>query len=177
MFRCGLQFFAGPSAQLNGPTGGNGGILIATELGVWTTSSTNRSATQWTPNASGLPNVRVDQLKYRNDGTAVAATHGRGLYTALIPGGGTTTGIPNVANTKDFIRYISSTKNLMIVAGNLTTRTMDVQVFDMNGRLVYRQSKPYQNTTIPLEGLPSGSYVVKIIGAKNERFTAQFIKR
>lgn len=71
--------FAGPNAQLNGATGGNGGILIGTELGVWTTSATNGSATTWIPNRTGMPNVRVDQLKYRNDGFVVAATHGRGF--------------------------------------------------------------------------------------------------
>ncbi|RYZ24659.1 MAG: T9SS type A sorting domain-containing protein, partial [Chitinophagaceae bacterium] len=169
--------FAGPTAQLNGPTGGNGGILIATELGVWTTSVTNGAATQWIPNTSGLPNVRVDQIKYRNDGTVVAATHGRGLYTAIITGGGTSTGIPVVPNTRDFIRYVSATNNLLIVTGNLTIRTIDVQVFDMKGRLVYRSEKPYQNTTLSLSNLASGSYILKIFGNKKEQFTSQFIKR
>ena len=169
--------FAGPTAQLNGPASGNGGILIATELGVWTTSQTNGTATQWIPNKSGLPNVRVDQLKYRNDGTVVAATHGRGLFTATITGGGTSTGIPTVSNTKDFIRYVSATRNLLIVTGNLTTRTMDVQVYDMKGRMVHRSTKSYQTTNIPLESLASGSYILRIYGNKKEQFTAQFIKQ
>jgi hypothetical protein len=169
--------FAGPTAQLNGPTGGNGGILIATELGVWTTSATNGTATQWISNTSGLPNVRVDQLKYRNDGTIVAATHGRGLFTAIVTGGGTSTGIPAVSNTRDFIRYVSATNNLLIVTGNLNTRIMDVQVFDMKGRLVYRAEKAYQNTTIPLANIASGSYILKIVGNRQEQFTLQFIKR
>ena len=76
--------FAGPNAQLNGAGGGNGGILIGTELGVWTTSLVSGSGTVWIPNRSGMPNVRVDQLKYRNDGLVAAATHGRGLFTTTL---------------------------------------------------------------------------------------------
>ena len=169
--------FAGPNAQLNGASGGNGGILIGTELGVWTTSVISGSATQWIPNRSGMPNVRVDQLKYRNDGLVAAATHGRGLFTTTINGGGTTTGIPTVPNTKDFIRYISASGNLLIVAGNLNTRRMEIQVFDMNGRLVHRSMKAYQTTNIPLSNLSPGSYILRIAGNNKELFTAQFVRQ
>jgi hypothetical protein len=169
--------FAGPTAQLNGSTGGNGGILIGTEVGVWTTSATNGTATQWMPNRSGLPNVRVDQLKYRNDGTVVAATHGRGLFTTRISGGGTTTGLPSVSNTRNFIRYISASNNLLIATGNLNTRKIDLQIFDMSGRLVHRSSQVYQTVTVPLNSVARGSYVLRITGNNNEIFTAQFIKQ
>lgn len=61
-----------------------GGIMIATELGVWTTTTSNGTSTTWTQ-SSGLPNVRVDMLVLRNsDKTVAAATHGRGLFTALL---------------------------------------------------------------------------------------------
>jgi hypothetical protein len=169
--------FAGPGAQLNGATGGNGGILIATELGVWTTSALNGGATNWISNRSGMPNVRVDQLKYRNDGLVVAATHGRGLFTTTVSGGGTTTGVPAISNTKDFIRYISSNNDLLIVPGNLNTKRIDVQILNMNGQTVYRSSKPYQTTNIPLNNLAPGVYIVRILGDKNERFTAQFLRK
>jgi hypothetical protein len=60
--------------------------LLATELGVWTTSDINSSTTQWLPENNGLANVRVDMLKYReSDYTLVAATHGRGLFTTQLP--------------------------------------------------------------------------------------------
>jgi hypothetical protein len=61
-----------------------GGIMLATELGVWTTTSSNGTSTTWTQ-SSGLPNVRVDMLVLRNsDKTIVAATHGRGLFTTQL---------------------------------------------------------------------------------------------
>jgi hypothetical protein len=58
-----------------------------------------------------------------------------------------------------------------------TTRNMDVQVYDMNGRMVYRSNQPYQITRIPLGNLASGSYILRITGNEKELFTAQFIKQ
>ncbi|HEY0356614.1 MAG TPA: T9SS type A sorting domain-containing protein, partial [Flavisolibacter sp.] len=61
-----------------------GGIMLATELGVWTASTTTGTTTAWQQSA-GVPNVRVDMLDYRtSDQTVVAATHGRGLFTTVI---------------------------------------------------------------------------------------------
>ena len=60
--------------------------LIATELGVWSTDDINGGSTDWDPTNSGLANVRVDMLQYRaSDRTIAAATHGRGLFTAVVP--------------------------------------------------------------------------------------------
>jgi hypothetical protein len=60
--------------------------LLATELGVWSTNDLNGNSTDWQPTNSGLANVRVDMLKYRSsDRTLVAATHGRGLFTSVVP--------------------------------------------------------------------------------------------
>ncbi len=169
--------FAPANAQLNGSTGGEGGILLATELGVWTTSQINGGATQWIPNNNGLANVRTDMLRYRaSDNTVVAATHGRGLFTTTLPTLVTGVGDP-VSNTKDFIKYIhSSNGELQIVTGTLQTRTMDVQLFDMSGRKLYRSAGPYRNTSIPLGGLPQGAYILRCTGDKKENFTQKFVK-
>jgi hypothetical protein len=59
--------------------------IIATEMGVYETTNINGSSTVWTQNSS-FPIVRTDMLKYRkSDGMVAAATHGRGLWTAIIP--------------------------------------------------------------------------------------------
>jgi hypothetical protein len=61
-------------------------VLLATELGVWSTDNLNGASTDWQPTNTGLANVRVDMLKYRSsDRTIAAATHGRGLFTAVVP--------------------------------------------------------------------------------------------
>jgi Bacterial Ig domain/Secretion system C-terminal sorting domain len=64
---------------------------IATETGVWETDLINGASTVWVPNLS-FPTVRTDMLKYRSsDRTIAAGTHGRGLWSAIIPNGSTIT--------------------------------------------------------------------------------------
>ncbi len=57
-------------------------VMLATELGVWTTNDAGAADVTWEPDIN-LPNVRVDMLVIRNaDNTVLAATHGRGLQYA-----------------------------------------------------------------------------------------------
>ena len=167
--------FAPPGAQLSGTTGG--GIILGTDLGVWTTSVVNGVFTQWMANNSGLANVPVYMIKYRPANTSlVAATHGRGLYTAALTG--VVTGVSNNVITKDFIKYISSDENqLLIVRGGLNTKKMLVQVFDAAGKLLYNQEHPYQTLFIPTSRWSKGSYIIKIQGNNRENFVQQFVKR
>lgn len=59
--------------------------ILATEMGVYETSLINGGATAWVQNAS-FPVVKTNMLQYRpGDGTVAAATHGRGLWTSIIP--------------------------------------------------------------------------------------------
>ncbi|MBL7732602.1 MAG: hypothetical protein JNM88_15605 [Chitinophagaceae bacterium] len=62
--------------------------IIATETGVWETDLLNGAATVWVPNTS-FPNVRTDMIKYRaSDRTIAAGTHGRGVWSGIIPPSG-----------------------------------------------------------------------------------------
>lgn len=57
--------------------------IIATEIGVWSTTDLNAASPTWTPSNSGLANVRVDMLQMRDsDNEVIAATHGRGLFSS-----------------------------------------------------------------------------------------------
>lgn len=165
------------NALLNGATGGTGGIMLGTDLGVWTTSAINGTGTQWIPNTNGFPNVRTDMLKYRPaDRLVLAATHGRGLFTTNLPAG--SVGIPTIANTRNFIKYIAAEQNkLLVVTGSLNTRNMRLEVVDMQGRVLYSAVNAYRNTTINTAGWSNGNYVLRAWGGNNERFTQQFIKR
>ena len=65
--------------------GNDNKILLATEAGVYSTEMVNGASTVWKPNP-GFPTVRTNMLKVRaSDHTIVAATHGRGLFTAELP--------------------------------------------------------------------------------------------
>ncbi len=57
--------------------------IVATEMGVWTTTLLNGGSTDWDPTNSGLANTRVDMIEYRaSDNFMVAGTHGRGVFTS-----------------------------------------------------------------------------------------------
>ncbi len=56
-------------------------VILATELGVWKTTSFSNNSPNWTPSNTGFANVRTDMLRMRrSDGKVLAATHGRGLF-------------------------------------------------------------------------------------------------
>jgi hypothetical protein len=58
---------------------------IATETGVWETDLLDGASTVWTANTS-FPNVSTHMIKYRaSDRTIAAGTHGRGIWTAIVP--------------------------------------------------------------------------------------------
>ncbi len=60
-------------------------VLLATELGVWSTTDITADNPKWEPNNTTLANVRCDMLKYRaSDETVALATHGRGIFTTKI---------------------------------------------------------------------------------------------
>jgi hypothetical protein len=61
----------------------DGQVMLATETGVWVTNMMLEDETNWYPANEGMAHVRVDMLKLRkSDNTVLAATHGRGLFTA-----------------------------------------------------------------------------------------------
>jgi hypothetical protein len=57
-------------------------IVVATDFGVFSSSD---NGLHWFRFGSGLPNVVVNQLTQSADGTLVAATHGRGIWTIATP--------------------------------------------------------------------------------------------
>ena len=60
-------------------------VLLATELGVWSTSDITATNPQWAPTNTTLAHVRCDMLKYRaSDNTVAVATHGRGVFTTKL---------------------------------------------------------------------------------------------
>ncbi len=57
-------------------------VLLATELGVWSTSDILAENPGWEPTSTNLANVRCDMLQYREaDGNVFVATFGRGVFS------------------------------------------------------------------------------------------------
>lgn len=61
-------------------------VILATELGVWSTDNTNGGSTDWEPHDDeSFPHVRTDMLQVRaSDLEMIALTHGRGLWSTNI---------------------------------------------------------------------------------------------
>lgn len=60
-------------------------VLLATELGVWSTDNINDANPGWQPTNTGLANTRMSMLKYRaSDGVVLGVSYGRGLYTTNV---------------------------------------------------------------------------------------------
>ena len=53
---------------------------------------------------------------------------------------------------------------------------MQINVYDMQGRQLLGNNFSYNNQTIPLRQIPSGAYIVKVLGDKKEQYTQQFVK-
>jgi photosystem II stability/assembly factor-like uncharacterized protein len=60
----------------------NGKLVVASDIGVMTSSD---DGSTWSRLGTNLPNVVVDQLTIDPNGTLVAATHGRGIWTIKGP--------------------------------------------------------------------------------------------
>ena len=57
-------------------------VILATDVGVWSTSNFSSSYPLWVASNGGLANVRVDMFQIRaSDGLVTAATYGRGLFS------------------------------------------------------------------------------------------------
>lgn len=66
------------------PTTNGQSVLLATEMGIYTSDNVYAANPVWGQSNTGLANVRVSMLKMRNaDSLMSAATYGRGLYTSL----------------------------------------------------------------------------------------------
>ncbi|WP_370086748.1 T9SS type A sorting domain-containing protein [Ekhidna sp.] len=60
-------------------------VLLATELGVWSTSNITNANPGWEQSSADLANVRCDMLQYRSsDNLVIVATHGRGVFTSTV---------------------------------------------------------------------------------------------
>lgn len=149
-----------------------GGILLATELGVWFTLQTNGASTSWAPQNGSLPNIRTDMIRYRaSDNLLAVATHGRGLFTATI------TSLSGPDMTQSFIKYISANSSqLLVKVGNLTTTKLHINIYDAIGRLVRSEDTPYEDQFLNIQNLASGTYFLKITGNNNEKYTQQFLR-
>ncbi len=159
--------------------------MLATELGVWTTENLDSEETVWAQDIAGLANVRVDMLQIRtSDYTVIAATHGRGLATAVwdigvgveenggmeAGGQGSVEVFPNPTRGKFQITSTKFQTNSKLQATN-SKQIQKCEVIDLYGKSVMNsplhrmgEGPGVGDGTLELDisHLPAGEYIVKI---------------
>lgn len=154
----------------------NGQVLLATEIGIWWTNTLNEISTVWKPSVDGIANVRVDMLKLRSsDNVVLAASHGRGLFTAEYVLNPFYVGTDEFStNEKVFEFYPNpATDEITITTSLLNQSTVNITITNINGKVVYNENFGNQElnlgSTIKLPELVGGVYMVNIsYGAKTE---------
>ncbi len=173
----------------------NSKVILATESGVWETDNLNGSSTSWVQNTT-LPFVRTDMLKYRrSDNSLVAATHGRGMFTASLPKlppyvrflAASNTVTETTTNTVDGCRYYTdytlnlgldnpptgdANVTLSVKSGGTATQGVDFD-FTTNGSF----TSPSSSFTIPSGSMTTPTVTLRVYDdaevEPSETFTIQ----
>ncbi len=128
-------------------------VLLATELGVWSTDMLSGGATNWGPSNTGMANTRTDMLQIRSsDNLVAAATHGRGLYTSDV----FTTPFPEFTADKKLV-YIG--KNVQFSDASYNSSSWDWNFGDGTTSTAENPSKAYNapgtyTVTLEINGNP-----------------------
>ncbi|MDX1419338.1 MAG: hypothetical protein R3181_05175 [Rubricoccaceae bacterium] len=153
-------------------------VILATEAGIWETEDFDAAEPTWTV-APGFPITRVDMLQVREaDGMVMAATHGRGSFTAPFRGFGVATE-PGLDGALPGTHALSAPAPNPFRGRTAFTLTLAeaqpvrVALHDVQGRrlAVLHDGALAAGTAHAFEvdgrGLPAGTYVVSVAG---ERF-------
>ncbi len=138
-------------------------VIIGTELGVWFTNNFSAASPTWNQSYNGMSNVKVTDLDLRNDNTVFAATYGRGIFSGVF----TTTSLSadSFVNNKGIKIYPNPSNGIINVSIENYSGNLNVAIYDINGRKVLSNSLDFSTqTSISLQGLQSGLYVLKIEG-------------
>lgn len=142
-------------------------VYLATELGVWSTDDISQATPVWNSTNGGLANVRTDMLRIKknasNDGVIMAATHGRGVYTALVPSeldqlitfgaitaktfGDPTFALSATASSGLTVSFASSDPTVVSLSGSVATIHKAGQVTitaTQDGNIQYKAAPPVQ---------------------------------
>ncbi len=145
-------------------------VLIATELGVWETTNFMDASPNWSPSNNGLANVRVDMLQLRqSDRTIMAATHGRGVYTAQFAGG---IGLEEQALSQEaptFNVYPNLASNFINIEGQ-EDGIWEISLYNLQGKTVLEDrwsKKSGAMKRLNLPNLEAGSYILNLRKGSN----------
>jgi photosystem II stability/assembly factor-like uncharacterized protein len=141
-------------------------VMIATETGVWTTDNIKAVPVVWTPEVTGMANVRTDMLNIRtSDNWVIAATHGRGLFTTQWDI------LDAVKDLKNPVYSFYPNPVIDILTVSFETngiQDIHFQVSDPSGKIVLNENKGKLNGRVTRQmnfsSFPKGVYFVSVYG-------------
>lgn len=141
--------------------------MIATELGVWTTSSLQAQNVLWQPQINGMSNVRVDMLTLRSsDNTVLAASHGRGLFTTTFTYD-LSTSVPSANGQECHVFSIPGSGRLNIdLPDSYNGSVFTVRLFSLDGRTILAGNVMYHGKDTHFQ-LPSGRHGIFLVEVKS----------
>ena len=148
-------------------------VLIATEVGVWSTADITAQNPQWTVANNGLANVRSDMITYREaDGIIAVATHGRGVFISDIFKNANQIIVNNPAG-QIIMKNNGNSINIPLPFTPKGTfnegNTFTAQLSDSNGQFNSPTNlavlTPSANTVILPGSLPMGTYQLRVVSS------------
>lgn len=158
-----------------------GQAMIATETGVWITNMLEEENPDWYPATEGMGNVRTDMLRMRlSDNTVIAASHGRGMFTANWEKNIYTSVDDSYASTENaLLLYPNPAEDYLKLKISDFDGKATLSVFDATGKMVVQKqlnltkNNPY---TLDLDKLAPGVYSLQLQQA-NKMYQESFIKK
>ncbi len=134
-------------------------VMLATEIGIWTTNNLSASNIVWSPEAN-FPKVRVDMLDIRtNNNKVVAGTHGRTMLTGIWNVEANNIDI-NIAKYQIDIYPNPATEFFKIKNSNISNEKL-VEIYNIQGKKI-KEYKYKQDITYNINDLKKGIYIIKI---------------
>jgi hypothetical protein len=152
---------------------------VGTSVGLYSTNDLSGSPVWQREGGNTLGFAVVQSLAHRPvDNALLIGTHGNGMYYTFVgrlftvPAPGTEVFITSLAPT-----LTSGAVNYIV--GNLTTvQKIDVRVFNMQGQLVFREERGYDNASINFSRYAAGMYIVSITSGDGKyKLTEKVIKQ
>jgi len=158
---------------------------VGTTVGLFSSPSVNGNGTFWTREEGGPGGMMntgiINSLSLRwRDNTLLVGTHSNGMFVSYIgDAANPPTGVGDpIRDDKNFIvkAFPTITSNMLnYQAGNLLNiRSIQVQVFNLAGQMLYNQSAPFGSGSINVSALPRGAYILTI--TSNDR-KYQFVRK
>jgi hypothetical protein len=156
---------------------------VGTSIGLFSTTTINSTSTNWQLEGPAMmQGAIVNDLVLRTaDNTLLVGTHGNGMFYTVI--GNVPTSVPDVVvNDKRFINSvfptIATTGSINFRTGGATgIKTINIRVSNMSGQVLMQRTQGYQNGTLQLGPLSTGSYLLEIISDdRRYKHVQQFVK-